>query len=128
MRPVCLPPPTQGKQIPGDGDSSNRGKECIEGPFHHLTRANVKTVYQDVGPAREQEDCNNGDSNGNAFFLVLMKGAAAEPIVVFFGHDWTMLKNRNVPMTSARTMGRRSKIGFTRRRPCSSRGFRGSFT
>jgi len=47
----------------------------------------VKTVYQDVGTAGEQEDCNNGEGDGNAFFLVLMKGAAAEPIVDFCGHD-----------------------------------------
>src|SRR5208283_3479946 len=39
-----------------------------------------------------------------------------------------MLKNRNVPKTSANTIARSSRIGFTRRRPRSSRGFRGSST
>ncbi len=31
----------------------------------------MKTAYQDVGAAGEQEDCNNGDGNGNALFLLL---------------------------------------------------------
>ena len=87
MRPLCLPPAAPGEQIPGECDAGNQAEETIEGPFHHLHRAHVKTVYQDLGTAGEQEDCNNGEGDGNAFFLVLMKGAAAEPIVVFCGHD-----------------------------------------
>ena len=47
----------------------------------------MKTAYQDVGAAGKQEDCNNGDGNGNALFLVLMEGAPPEPIFVFCGHD-----------------------------------------
>ena len=39
----------------------------------------MKTAYQNVGAAGEQEDCNNGDGNGNALFLVLVEGAAPEP-------------------------------------------------
>ena len=43
----------------------------------------MKTAYQDVGAAGEQEDCNNGDGNGNALFLVLMEGAAARADIRF---------------------------------------------
>ena len=38
----------------------------------------MKTVYQDVGAASKQDDCNDGQGNGNAFFLVTMEGAAAQ--------------------------------------------------
>ncbi|MGB0043459.1 MAG: hypothetical protein WBP91_09805, partial [Terriglobales bacterium] len=77
MRPVCLPPAPQGDQIPGEGDASNQGKESIEATFQQLDRAHVKTVYQDVGAASKQDDCNDGQGNGNTLFLVTMEGATA---------------------------------------------------
>ncbi len=87
MRPVCLPPAAQSQQIPGEGNASNQSKERIEATFQQLHGAHVKTVYQDVGAASKQEDCNDGQGNGYALFLVAMEGASAEPIVVFCGHD-----------------------------------------
>ena len=47
----------------------------------------MKTVYQDVGAASKQDDCNDGQGNGNALFLVPMEGAAAQPIFIFCSHD-----------------------------------------
>jgi hypothetical protein len=87
MRPVCLAPAPQGRQIPGKGDASNQSKERIETTFHQLHRPHVKTVCQNVVAAGEQEYCNNGEGNGNALFLVLMEGAAAQPIFIFCSHN-----------------------------------------
>ena len=43
----------------------------------------MKTIYQDVGTAGEQDNRNNGQGKGNALFLVLMEGAPAELDIVF---------------------------------------------
>src|SRR5580698_4997912 len=126
MRPIRLPPAAQGKQIPGKGDASNQCEERIEATFHELQRAYVKAIYHDVGTAGEQDNRNDGQGDRNALFLVPMEGAAAELILVLYGHDRTTLKNRKAPKTSASTIARSNRIGFTRTPPCSSRGFRGS--
>src|SRR6202034_1431719 len=126
MRPVRSPPAAQGKQIPGEGDASNQCEECIKATFHQLERAYVKAIHQDVGTAGEQDNRNDGQGIGNALFPVPMEGAAAELILVLYGHDRTTLKNRKAPKTSASTTAQSNRIRFTRKRPCSSRGFRGS--
>src|SRR6202035_3649979 len=126
MRPIRLPPAAQGNQIPGEGDASNQCKERIEANLHQLQWAYVKAIYQDVGTAGEQDNRNDGQGNCNALFLVPMEGAAAELMLVLYGHDRTTLKSRKAPKTSASTIARSNRIGFTRKRPCSSRGFRGS--
>src|SRR6202035_2813025 len=126
MRPIRLPPAAQGNQIPGEGDASNQCKERIEANLHQLQWAYVKAIYQDVGTAGEQDNRNDGQGNGNALFLVPMEGAAAELILVLYGHDRTTLKNRKATKTSASTTAQRNRIRFTRKRPCSSRGCRGS--